>query len=126
MKENFSIPSLRVHNEKEFQLVDYKNHVWKFIKKAMYDAVNGDKGTAYKAKIDNSSIGIYGKTGTAQVCSNCDSEPHAWFTGFMEFDNKLVSICILIENGGKGSNIPSEISGEVVFDYILNNVQGNI
>ena len=91
----------------------------------MYDAVNGDKGTAYKAKIDNSSVSIYGKTGTAQVCSNCDSEPHAWFTGFMEFDNKLVSICILIENGGKGSNIPSEISGEV-FDYILNNVQGNI
>ena len=121
----FFYPSLRVHNEKEFQLVDYKNHVWKFIKKAMYDAVNGDKGTAYKAKIDNSSISIYGKTGTAQVCSNCDSEPHAWFTGFMEFDNKLVSICILIENGGKGSNIPSEISGEV-FDYILNNVQGNI
>ena len=56
-----------------------------------------------------------------QLCSNCEIEPHGWFGGFIELDNgKKFSICILIENGGKGSNIPS-IMARNIFNFIVEN-----
>ena len=80
--------------------LNYNQDTWKIIKKSMYDAVNGNGGTAYNTKIINKDIKIYGKTGTAQICSNCDLLPHAWFAGFIELNkNKKVSVVIMIENG---------------------------
>ena len=115
-------PHLNLGREKDSFSVDYNKNVWKFIKSAMYDAVNSNGGTAYKAKINHPNVKVYGKTGTAQVCSNCGIEPHAWFTGFIEYgNNQKVSICILIENGGKGSNIPSAMSREI-FEFLLKDV----
>ena len=115
-------PHLNLAKEKDSFIVDYNKNVWKFIKSAMYDAVNSNGGTAYKAKINNMNVKVYGKTGTAQVCSSCDIETHAWFTGFVEYgDNKKLSICIMIENGGKGSNIPSAMSSEI-FEFLLKDV----
>ena len=106
----------------ELVLGRYKKNVWKIIKNAMYAAVNDNGGTAYKAKVNKKNVKVYGKTGTAQVCSNCDDEAHAWFSGFVEYgDNQKLSICILIENGGKGSNIPADMSRKI-FEYILKDV----
>ena len=86
-----------------------------------YDAVNESGGTAYKTKIDLDDVKVYGKTGTAQICSNCDLLPHAWFGGFIEFNqDKKFSIVIIIENGGKGSNKPT-IMAKKIFKYILGN-----
>ena len=113
-----------LESETEKINLDYNNSVWNFLKQAMYSAVNGEGGTAYNAKIDNDSVSIYGKTGTSQVCSSCDLEPHGWFAGFMELENgKRYSICILIENGGKGSG-KSTLLAKKIFNYILdlNNV----
>ena len=88
----------------------------------MYAAVNDNGGTAYRAKVNKKNVKVYGKTGTAQVCSNCDDKPHAWFSGFVEYgNNQKLSICILIENGGKGSNIPADLSKKI-FEYILKDV----
>ena len=87
----------------------------------MYDAVNGSGGTAYNTKIYNKDVRIYGKTGTAQICSNCDLLPHAWFAGFIELDkDHKISIVIIIENGGKGSNKPT-IMAKKIFQYIIDN-----
>ena len=61
----------------------------------------------------------YGKTGTAQVCGNCEIEPHGWFAGYLELNNKKkFSICVIIENGGKGSVVPTQIAKKI-FDYII-------
>ena len=115
-------PRLNLFERNESYTVDYKNNVWKFIKNAMYAAVNDNGGTAYKAKVNKKNVKVYGKTGTAQVCSNCDDKPHAWFSGFVEYgNNQKLSICILIENGGKGSNIPADMSKKI-FEYILKDV----
>ena len=112
-------PHLNFFRETELISLDYNKNVWKIIKKAMYDAVNSNGGTAYKAKVDDHNVKVFGKTGTAQVCSNCDVEPHAWFAGFIQYNkDKKISICILIENGGKGSNIPAALSKEI-FEFIL-------
>ena len=101
--------------------INYKQTVWSFLKQAMYDAVNSDGGTAYNARINKKTGTAYGKTGTAQVCSNCDVEPHGWFAGFIELDNgKKYTICIIIENGGKGSNIPT-LAAKQIFEFIVEN-----
>jgi len=100
--------------------IDYSNSTFNLIKKSMYDAVNKNKGTAYNAAVDLSKGKVYGKTGTVQICSKCDILPHAWFAGFMESKkNKRYTITIIIENGGKGSNIPSKLAGEI-FEFLAN------
>ena len=85
----------------------------------MYGATNEIMGTSYSSRIDDDFYQFAGKTGTAQVCSNCDLLPHAWFAGFIELDNKKkYSISIIIENGGKGSNIPA-IMARKIFEFIV-------
>ena len=62
---------------------------------------------------------VYGKTGTAQVCSNCNIEPHGWFAGYITLpSNKKYTLCIIIENGGKGSNQPTKLAKKI-FSYII-------
>jgi len=116
--EGYSItPHLNKNNTINKNIIEYDKDVWKTIKQSMYDAVNKDKGTAYKAKINKRGAKVYGKTGTAQICSNCDLLPHAWFAGFLELNKQKYSIVIIVENGGKGSNIPS-IMARKIFQYI--------
>ena len=87
-----------------------KRKTIKFLKKAMYTVVNGEKGTGENAQI--SGFGkVYGKTGTAE---NPQGEPHSWFTGFIELENaRKLSLCIIIENGGKGSLVAAPIAKQI-------------
>ena len=116
--------SIQPHLNKSYtynrNIIDYDKKVWKIIKQSMYDAVNKDKGTAYKANLNMKGAKVYGKTGTAQICSDCDLLRHAWFAGFLEFKNKKYSISVIIENGGKGSDLPSEMSRKI-FKYLVDN-----
>lgn len=116
--------SIQPHLNKSYtynkNIIDYDKKAWKIIKQSMYDAVNKDKGTAYKANLNMKGVKVYGKTGTAQICSDCDLLPHAWFAGFLEFKNKKYSISVIIENGGKGSDLPSEMSRKI-FKYLVDN-----
>ena len=116
--------SIQPHLNKSYtynkNIINYDKKVWKIIKQSMYDAVNKDKGTAYKANLNMKGAKVYGKTGTAQICSDCDLLPHAWFAGFLEFKNKKYSISVIIENGGKGSDLPSEMSRKI-FKYLVDN-----
>ena len=85
----------------------------------MHDAVYKTGGTAYNARIKQDKGNVYGKTGTVQLCTNCSIKPHALFAGILELKNgKTYTICVLIENGGKGSNLPARISKEI-FNYII-------
>ena len=112
-------PHLNINSDNLEEIeMGYDENIWKIIKNSMYDAVNKSGGTAYNAYVNNQQIKVYGKTGTAQICSNCDLLPHAWFAGFAEFENqKTISIAIIIENGGKGSNLPSIMAREI-FKFI--------
>jgi len=108
-------------NHKKKLYVDYDSRVWNIIKSSMYDAVNKDGGTAYNARLSSALGKSYGKTGTVQICSNCDIDPHAWFAGFVELENnKKYSVSIIIENGGKGSNIPARMAKQI-FEFLANN-----
>ncbi|MCX6784564.1 MAG: penicillin-binding protein 2 [Candidatus Komeilibacteria bacterium] len=58
---------------------------------------------------------IAGKTGTAQV--DTKNLPHAWFSGFMPYENPSLVVTVLVENGGEGSSIATPIAKEIFSWY---------
>ncbi|KKW34914.1 MAG: Penicillin-binding protein 2 [Candidatus Giovannonibacteria bacterium GW2011_GWA2_53_7] len=78
-----------------------------------------------QAVVSGSARGIYGlaeaaagKTGTAQVGGN--ELPHAWFTGFLPYDNPQLVITVLVENGGEGSDMAVPVAREILSWYESN------
>ena len=82
---------------------------WDFIHQAMWDVVNGKKGTAKAAR--QKEWDIYGKTGTAQ---NPHGEDHAWFIGFSLDERYPYSWAVLLENGGGGGGKAAPLIGKVL------------
>lgn len=71
-----------------------------------------DSGTGTEAKIKG--INIAGKTGTAENPSGAD---HAWFTAFAPAENPEITVTVLLENAGNGSEaIP--LARDII-EYIL-------
>ena len=89
----------------------YSERTWSFINNSMWHVVNGDKGTGENAR---SKFGIVrGKTGTAE---NPHGEPHSWFAGYVTLPNEeKLSLAIIIENGGKGSQVAAPMA-KIIFD----------
>lgn len=108
----------------------YSNEI-KIIKKAMFQVVNENKGTAFKSRLED--IKFAGKTGTSQVrrisLSERESDDfrekeqewknrdHALFVGYMPYDDPKFSISVIIEHGGSGASTAAPIAKQV-FNYI--------
>ena len=108
----------------------YSNEI-KIIKKAMFQVVNENKGTAFKSRLED--IKFAGKTGTSQVrrisLSERESDDfrekeqewknrdHALFVGYMPYDNPKYSISVIIEHGGSGASTAAPIAKQI-FNYI--------
>lgn len=58
-----------------------------------------------------------GKTGTAQAPGG---DPHAWFAGFLPYDNPRLLLVVLIENGVEGSVAAVPVAREVFSWYAQN------
>ena len=85
----------------------------------MFDVINSKYGTGKAALIKDKNVIIRGKTGTAQ---NPHGEDHSWFSGYMVSGNlNRVSIVVMIENGGRGSGIASEIANNIFSSFSKNN-----
>lgn len=93
--------------------VTLKNSTWEFLKNATSIVVNDDDGTGKNAK---SIFGkVAGKTGTAQ---NPHGEDHSWFSGYITLpNNKIMSLAVIIENGGKGSKAGASTAGELFDEF---------
>ena len=103
----------------------------KIVKKAMFQVVNENKGTAYSSRLDD--IKFSGKTGTSQVrrisISERESEDfrkkelewkkrdHALFVGYSPVDDPKYSISVIIEHGGSGASTAAPIAKQI-FNYI--------
>ena len=86
------------------------------LKSLMRDVVTEGTGTNL---LNTSGYVAYGKTGSAEFSSN-KSESHAWFTGFAETDDGgLISISVIVENGGSGGQVAIPIA-KMVFDSYIN------
>lgn len=109
---------LKLNLSKELSYYDkivYEDKIWNHIWDGMFDVVNGDQGSGWRAKINDSDIKLFGKTSTAE---NPHGEPHAWFIGFFEMQDTTYSIVVMIENGGGGGAIASPIAGDIVSYYV--------
>jgi penicillin-binding protein 2 len=99
----------------------------KIIKEGLIEAVNGRRGTARRAKLDN--ITVAGKTGTAQVVrlkqyKHLKEEDipykyrdHAWFTCFAPAERPEIAVTVLVEHGLHGGSAAAPIAKAVLEKY---------
>jgi len=102
---------------------------WDLILDAMYDVVNGARGTARKIK-EGAPYKIAGKTGTAQVFTIKQDEEydednvvqhlkdHALFIAFAPARNPQLAVAVIVENGSHGSSVAAPIA-RAVFDQYM-------
>jgi penicillin-binding protein 2 len=98
-------PMLKLNLNKDIEYydkIDFSDQSWNKIFSGLYDGVNSENGTAWRAIQNNTKL--FGKTSTAE---NPHGEPHAWFMGFFEYQDQMYSIVVLIENGGGGGAVAS-------------------
>ncbi len=94
------------------------------IKESLIEAVNGRRGTARRAKLEN--ITVAGKTGTAQVVrlkqyKHLKEEDipykyrdHAWFTCFAPAERPEIAVTVLVEHGLHGGSAAAPIAKAVL------------
>ncbi|WLE95365.1 MAG: penicillin-binding protein 2 [Candidatus Electrothrix communis] len=97
------------------------------IKEGLIEAVNGRRGTARRAKLEN--ITVAGKTGTAQVVrlkqyKHLKEEDipykyrdHAWFTCFAPAERPEIAVTVLVEHGLHGGSAAAPIAKAVLEKY---------
>ena len=106
-------PIINKNIKSEKMELSLKKTTWKFLKEALWSVVNDDNGTGKLASVEN--VDVFGKTGTAQ---NPHGDDHSWFAGYMKIDGTpVVSLAVLVENGGKGSIEGASISRKI-FKFI--------
>lgn len=71
-------------------------------------------GTAYP--LFNFKTNIACKTGTAEV-GDGSKDTHAWLTAFAPIDDPEISITVMIERGGEGSDVAAPIVGDFLKEY---------
>ena len=69
------------------------------LKELMFGVVRA--GTA--TQLSELSCNVAGKTGTAQYGNIEDGTSHSWFVGFSNTGTNDIVVCVLVENGGAGS-----------------------
>jgi penicillin-binding protein 2 len=95
----------------------------RIVQQALWGVVNESRGTGWRARHEQVSIG--GKTGTVQVISNSpkgDKLPerfrdHGWFVAFAPVENPQLAIVILGEHGGRGGSTYAPIARKIVEQY---------
>ena len=70
-------------------------------------------GTAYRA-MQGLPIKVAGKTGTAETG---ETDPHAWFVGYVPADDPEIVIAVMIEHGGEGPTIAAPLFRKLVEAY---------
>ena len=76
----------------------------------MYETVQS--GTATRAAIKGYTV--CGKTGSAEVSDDKTVETNAWFTGFIYDEAHPYAISVVIEGGGAGARMPSELAAKAL------------
>ena len=107
---------------------------WQKIIQSMINVVHAPQGTARRSGA-NSEYLFAGKTGTAQVIGIAQDEDydkdeiaeefhdHAWFIAFAPAENPVISLAVLVENGGSGSASAAPIAREL-FDHHFSKQSG--
>lgn len=71
----------------------------------------------FEYKVNGKRIHVGCKTGTAEAHGYGSPEPHAWFTVFAPFEKPEISLTVLVENGGQGSDVAAPIAKGLLNAY---------
>ena len=101
----------------------YDSRLWELIEHYMQRVVYDARGTGRfsNPKIDN--LTLAGKTGTAE---NPHGEPHAWFIGYGRKEGDLVSLVLLIENGGSGGEVAAPKARRIFKQVFQSGTKGRV
>ena len=90
----------------------------KQVRKAMFNVVNVEGGTAYWSR--SGKIAFAGKTGTAQNPHGAD---HGWFTAYGPFEDPKIVVTVFEEHGLHGSTVARY--AKKIFEYWNENMREN-
>ena len=96
---------------------NYSIKTWKLVDRFLLAAISQSGGTGKLADPHIKGLKVSGKTGTAQ---NPHGDPHAWFLGFGKYGEEIISIVVLIENGGHGGEVSAPVA-QLAFDAYFSN-----
>ena len=106
--------------------VDMKPGNLALVHRALFDVVNGRRGTGKRARSE--IVDIAGKTGTAQLAEmrgeavKSEDLPyvvrdHAWFVAYAPAVNPEIAVATLVEHGGHGGATAAPIAKKVIEAY---------
>jgi penicillin-binding protein 2 len=97
------------------------------VRAGMYGVVNGDQGTARRAR--SRIVEVSGKTGTSQVVGrrtrnseealeeNEAFQPHSFFVAYAPSNDPEISVLVLVEHGKSGGESAAPIARKVIEYY---------
>jgi penicillin-binding protein 2 len=104
----------------------------------MSAVVNSPKGTAKGSRIEEESMAMGGKTGTAQVRRISKAErdtrvlkneelewrerDHALFVGYAPVNSPRFAVAVVVEHGGSGSTAAAPIARDILYEVQQRNL----
>lgn len=100
------------------------------VRRGMFNVSNTRRGTAWRARIDDTDLRLAGKTGTSQVRNITVEErrrgvfrnedlpwnrrDHALFVGFAPFTAPRYAVSVVVEHGGSGSATAAPVARDIL------------
>ena len=106
----------------EIQKQNISQQTWDVIQLSMHKVVTDSKGTGWRSDPRISGLKISGKTSTAE---NPHGDPHAWYIAYGEKDDEMISVVVMVENSGNGSEVSAPIAKKV-FHHYFNSVKSKL
>jgi cell division protein FtsI/penicillin-binding protein 2 len=116
---NASLPHfVRLNKLKKNKFINIKEEHWDRLTLDMKEVVMSPSGTGKNADPGITGLQLFGKTGTAE---NPHGDDHAWFIGWMEFNDVRFSVVVLHENGGSGGTVAAPIARKIFENLVKEN-----
>jgi penicillin-binding protein 2 len=112
-----------------------ENHM-RAIRRAMFEATNNRRGTAYGSRIITDGYRMAGKTGTSQVRNITAAErargvirnedlpwerrDHALFVNYAPYENPRIAVAVVVEHGGGGSAVAAPVARDITLQALYN------
>ncbi|MBI3384789.1 hypothetical protein HY030_01180 [Candidatus Gottesmanbacteria bacterium] len=105
--------------EQNCQDVGLKKETIALIKEGMKEAcsIGGTGWPFFDFKIGGQNVSVGCKTGTAEF-GDPKNRTHAWFTVFAPWDKPKITLTVLVEGAGEGSNIAAPIAKKVLEGWL--------
>ena len=130
-----SINGKNIHNLENIEDSDIEKSHLKIVRKALFQASNDRRGTAYGSRVINDAYRIAGKTGTSQVRNITDAErengvtknedlpwkrrDHGLFINFAPYNNPEIAVAVVVEHGGAGSKSAAPIARDITLQALF-------